>query len=242
MPDDTVQAAYSAIHPLYIDLFGSPSDLAPEDTTFALTHLSPGPVLDLGCGPGHFTKFLTDAGIPATGMDMVPEFITHARTTYPDIPFELGSLRTLAAPDNSVPAILAWFSLIHLDPTELPTVLAEFHRALTPNGRLVIGYFESPETVEPFPHKVTTAYRYPTTTLTDLTTRAGFTELAHLHHPASGEVRPHAALAVAKSSPHDPGGLGRPNQLAEDLNSAEVMDRAWSADSSVTPEVANDHP
>ncbi|MFD4456721.1 class I SAM-dependent methyltransferase [Nocardia sp. NPDC058480] len=200
MPDNTVQAAYSAIHTLYIEVCGHLEFLDPEDTTFARTHLSPGPVLDLGCGPGHFTKFLTDAGIPATGIDMVPEFITHARTTYPGVPFELGSLRTLNAPTDSVPAILAWFSLIHLDPTELPTVLAEFHRVLTPGGRLVIGFFESTDTVESFPHKVTTAYRWPTDTLAEVLATAGFTEQARLQHPASGDVRSHAALAVAKSS------------------------------------------
>ncbi|WP_410870533.1 class I SAM-dependent methyltransferase [Nocardia sp. A7] len=228
MSDNTVQAAYTAIHHVYIDLFGSPTDLAPDDTAFALTHLSPGPVLDLGCGPGHFTKFLTDAGIPTTGIDMVPEFIMHARTTYPDIPFELGSLRTLDAPTDSVPGLLAWFSLIHINPTELPTVLAEFHRVLTPGGCLVIGFFESTDTVEPFPHKVTTAYRWPVDHLAETLHRAGFTEIDRLHHPASGDVRPYAALAVAKSAPHDPGGLRQLSDLAEDLNSAEVINRAWS--------------
>ena len=135
VPDNTVQAAYTAIHNLYIESFGSPTDLDPEDTAFATTHLSPGPVLDLGCGPGHFTKFLTDAGIPTTGVDLVPEFIAHARSAYPNIAFELGSLRALDAPTESVPGILAWFSLIHMDPTELPAVLAEFHRVLTPVGQ-----------------------------------------------------------------------------------------------------------
>ncbi|MFD4440874.1 class I SAM-dependent methyltransferase [Nocardia sp. NPDC058519] len=199
MPDNTVQAAYTAIHTLYIDLFGSPTDLAPEDTAFAQTHLAPGPVLDLGCGPGQFTKFLTDAGITTTGIDLVPEFIAHARSTYPAIPFELGSLRAIDAPTESIHGLLAWFSLIHLDPIELPTVLAEFHRVLTPGGRLVIGFFEATEAVETFPHKVTTAYRWPTDHLAETLHTAGFTELARLHHPASGDIRPHSALAVAKS-------------------------------------------
>lgn len=199
VPDNIVQAAYSAVHTLYIEVCGDLEFLDPEDTTFTLTHLSPGPVLDLGCGPGHFTKFLTDAGVPATGIDMVPEFITHARATYPGIGFELGSLRTLDAPTASVAAILAWFSLIHLDPTELPAVLAEFHRVLTPGGRLVVGFFESTDEVEPFPHKVTTAYRWPADRLSETLRRAGFTELARLHHPTAGDVRPYAALALAKS-------------------------------------------
>ncbi|MFC6013994.1 class I SAM-dependent methyltransferase [Nocardia lasii] len=199
MSDPTVRAAYSTLHSLYIEVCGHLDVLAPADTTFARTHLSPGPVLDLGCGPGHFTKFLTDAGIPATGIDMVPEFIAHARSTYPGIPYEVGSLRSLSAPTASVPAILAWFSLIHLPPAELPEVLAEFHRVLTPDGRLVLGFFES-TTTEPFPHKVTTAYRWSPDDLVETLHNAGFTELARLHHPGAGDVRGYLALAVGKSS------------------------------------------
>jgi ubiquinone/menaquinone biosynthesis C-methylase UbiE len=78
-------------------------------------------------------------------------------------------------------------------------VLAEFHRVLTPGGRLVVGFFESTDTIEPFPHKVTTAYRWPADQFSETLHKAGFTELARLHHPASGDVRPHGALAVAKS-------------------------------------------
>ena len=198
--DNSVRAAYSTVHSLYIEVCGHLDFLDPEDTAFALTHLSPGPVLDVGGGAGHFTKVLPDAGVPATGIDLVPEFIAHARSTYPGIPFALGSLRSLSAPTASVPAILAWFSLIHLPPAELPEVLAEFGRVLAPGGRLVIGYFESSIT-GPFPHKVTTAYRWSPDHLAEILDHAGFVELARLHHPAAGDVRAHGALAVTKATP-----------------------------------------
>ncbi|MFF2088184.1 class I SAM-dependent methyltransferase [Nocardia sp. NPDC058176] len=198
MPDNTVRAAYTAVNQLYIDLFGSPTDLDPAYTTFILRHLTEGPVLDLGCGPGHFTKVLTDAGIPTTGIDLVPEFITHARTTYPTLDFELGSFRTLNTPPESIAGILAWFSLIHIPPPELPTILTEFHRVLRPGGALVLGFFDAENEVEMFPHKVTNAYRWPINNLITLLQTTGFTELDRLQHPATATTRRHAALACAR--------------------------------------------
>ncbi|WP_367888724.1 class I SAM-dependent methyltransferase [Arthrobacter woluwensis] len=37
--------------------------------------------------------------------------------------------------------VLAWFSLIHLDPVDVRAVLAEVHRVLAPGGRILIGFF-----------------------------------------------------------------------------------------------------
>lgn len=198
MSDTTVRSAYSAIHELYIDLFGSPTDIDPEDTAFVLRHLTDGPVLDLGCGPGHFTQVLHASGLAATGIDLVPEFVAHARSRYPDIPFRVDSLRTLDAPSETIGGLLAWFSLIHFTPAELPEILAEFHRVLIPGGRLVLGFFDSEEQVEVFPHKVTDAYRWPVDALSDLLGAAGFTELERRRPPRVGEMRPYAVLAVER--------------------------------------------
>jgi len=46
-------------------------------------------------GPGQWTNFLNEAGNPALGVDLVPEFIEHARVAYPGIPFRTGSLDAL---------------------------------------------------------------------------------------------------------------------------------------------------
>ncbi|GAD84367.1 putative methyltransferase [Nocardia asteroides NBRC 15531] len=206
--DTTVRTAYSAINELYIDLFGSPTDLPPDDSAFVLRHLAgtDGPVLDLGCGPGHFTQTLHAAGLAATGIDLVPEFIAHAASRYPGIPFRVDSIRAIDAPTGSIGGLLAWFSLIHFTPGELPAVLAEFARVLAPGGRLVLGFFDTDEPVEVFAHKVTPAYRWPVDTMAAVLADAGFTEIDRFERPATDDMRRYAALATSRRQPE--GGHG----------------------------------
>ncbi|MEV0686150.1 class I SAM-dependent methyltransferase [Nocardia sp. NPDC050378] len=198
MVDDAVRAAYSDLHELYIEVCGFPAAVDPEDSAFVLRHLTEGPVLDLGCGPGHFTHILTEAGVAAEGIDLVPEFIAHARSTYPTVAFEVGSIRALDKPSESVAGLLSWFSLIHIPPDEIAAVLTGFHRVLAPDGRLVLGFFDGDTTTEPFPHRVTTAYRWPVDTLTDVLARVGFRELDRIQRPTAEHTRGYAALAVGK--------------------------------------------
>lgn len=73
-------------------------------------------MLDVGCGPGHLTGYLRSLDVDASGIDLVPEFIKHARASHPSGKYELGSMHQLALPDSSVAGILAWYSLIHLSP------------------------------------------------------------------------------------------------------------------------------
>ena len=84
-----------------------------------------GPVLDVGCGPGHWTALLHRLGVEVTGVDVVPEFLVHARATHPDVRYRRGSMTDLGAPEGSLAGILAWYSTIHLLPADLPSVLAE---------------------------------------------------------------------------------------------------------------------
>jgi ubiquinone/menaquinone biosynthesis C-methylase UbiE len=197
---DQVQQAYSVVADLYIDLFGSPEKVHAGDLALIERHLTirPGAVLDLGCGPGHLTGHLRSLGVDAGGMDMVPEFIAHAKAAHPECVFRLGSMHSLAAADRSVAGILAWFSLIHLPPDELDAVLAEFRRVLAPAGRLVVGFVDGDE-VAAFDHKVVTAYRWPPDVFAGRLARAGFTEVERLRRPATGTQRSYAAIAAVAS-------------------------------------------
>jgi hypothetical protein len=98
-------------------------------------------------------------------------------------------------PDGSVAGVLAWFSLIHLDPGRVDGVLTTLRRVMAPGGALVVGFFDGPE-VEPFEHKVVTAYRWPPDLLADRLARAGFAETARQHRAQEGERRPCAAIAA----------------------------------------------
>jgi trans-aconitate methyltransferase len=68
----------------YIGLVDGDWETHEEDAALVRRHLTgPGPVLDLGCRPGHWTAYLHSLGADVTGIDIVPEFIAHARATHP---------------------------------------------------------------------------------------------------------------------------------------------------------------
>ncbi|WP_432827148.1 class I SAM-dependent methyltransferase [Dactylosporangium sp. CA-092794] len=197
MDRERVRQAYASVAELYIELFGSSRQVHADDLAFIGRHLAgrPGTVLDLGCGPGHITGHLRSLGVDATGIDIVPEFIAHARAAHPSGSYQLGSMEDLDVADHSIAGILAWYSLIHLPPQRLDGVLAEFRRAMVPAGTLVLGMFDGDE-VAAFDHKVVTAYRWPVDELAERLMRAGFTEVERLRRPGEGAHRPHAAVAA----------------------------------------------
>lgn len=198
---ERVQRAYGAIAEQYIELIRS-TQVHPDDLALIGRHLSlrSGPVLDVGCGPGHLTAHLRSLEVDATGLDMVPEFIDHARVTHPDGRYELGSMHQLPVPDRSVAGVLAWYSLIHVPPDDLDGVLAELRRAIAPGGALVVGFFDGDEVVA-FDHKVVSAYYWPVDAFAERLRQAGFTEIERGRRPGVAEPghRPHAVIAAIAS-------------------------------------------
>ncbi|MGC5052157.1 class I SAM-dependent methyltransferase [Micromonospora sp. DT48] len=184
MRSQLVRDAYSSVFARYIALSDGGWQDHQDDTSLVRTHLAglDGRVLDLGCGPGHWSGYLHSLGVDVTGVDLVPEFIDHARANVPGPVFQLGSMTELDVPDHTAAGILSWYSTIHLPPQELDDVLTEFRRMLKPSGRLVIGFFDSDDEVAAFDHKVLTAYRWPVDVFSAHLTRAGFTELQRLRH------------------------------------------------------------
>ncbi len=197
-----VRDAYSLLSEQYIGLFDCGWPEHEDDTALVRRHLTglAGPVLDLGCGPGHWTAYLHSLGTQVTGVDMVPEFIAHARATHSGPEFRLGSMTELDVPEHSVAGVLSWYSTIHLPPPELDRVLAGFRRLLNPSGVLVIGFFDSDDGVAAFDHKVITAYRWPADTFSKHLTQAGFTEVQRLQHQLPERPdRKYAAIAARAS-------------------------------------------
>jgi SAM-dependent methyltransferase len=200
---ERVREAYASVADLYIGLFGTSQQVHADDLALIGRHLSirPGTVLDAGCGPGHITGYLCALGVDARGIDLVPEFIAHAKAAHPAGEYRLGSMISLDAGNDSVAGILAWYSLIHLPPDDLDGVLAEFRRVLTASGVLVVGFIEG-DTVETFDHKVVTAYRWPVDEFSERLARAGFTEVERRRRPGDGTRRPVAAIAAVRSGTH----------------------------------------
>ena len=195
----SVRNAYSSKSQQYIDLFDGDWDAHEVDSGFIRRHLdgSPGPVLDLGCGPGYWAAYLHGLGAQVTGVDIVPEFIDHARVFHPGPEFRLGSMTEVDAREHSVAGVLSWYSTIHVRPAELDAVLAGFRRLLAPAGMLVLGFFEGNGEVAAFDHAVAEAYRWPAAMLGERLADAGFAEVERMRRQVADRPdRQYAAIAA----------------------------------------------
>lgn len=160
--DARVLAAYDAIAANYADtladeLAGLPFERWLLDRVVA--HTAGQPVVDVGCGPGHVTAYLATSGADAVGLDISPAMVAEARQRFPGRRFEIGDLRRLTGPTTapSWKAVLGWYSLIHLAPSELPAAVAGLIRPLAPGGWLVLGLHSGAEirhTADWFGHPV----------------------------------------------------------------------------------------
>ncbi len=142
--DQRVRSSYDAVAPAYADhLVDELLGQQPFETWLldrVAAQADGGPVVEVGCGPGHVTAYLADAGADASGVDLSPGMIEEARRRFPDGDYRVGDLRQLMRP-TSAPgwsAVLAWYSLIHLAASELPDALAALTRPLVPRGWLVV--------------------------------------------------------------------------------------------------------
>ena len=198
MANEASRAAYSGRATEYIDRLGSMSSVHPSDLQIVSTWASDvqGDLIDAGCGPGHWTNFLTQQGVIARGIDQVPEFIAHATTAFPTVDFAIGSIDSIDAGSNSVGGILSWYSLIHYEPDAIQVALREFGRVVKPGGLLLVGFFAGPA-VEKFAHAVTPAYRWPVDALSAELGRAGF-DVLESHVRTTAGQRPQAAVSARR--------------------------------------------
>ena len=155
-----------------------------------------GPILDAGCGPGHWTAHQSALGHEACGVDPVPAFVQIARREHPGTEYRLGSFADLQEEHGAFGGILAWYSLIHLPPEEVPSVLALLHGALRPTGRFLLGFFDGARQ-ESFDHAVATAQFWPAEQMVELLERAGFT-IIDLERRQDPGARPHASISAVR--------------------------------------------
>lgn len=91
-------------------------------------------VLDIGCGPGRITSFLSALGLTPRGLDLSPAMVDLAQGLYPTLGFDVGSMTALPYADDSFSGLVAWYSTIHVPDDALALSFAEAARVLRPGG------------------------------------------------------------------------------------------------------------
>ncbi|MFE3643391.1 class I SAM-dependent methyltransferase [Streptomyces sp. NPDC059169] len=181
--------AYDDAAPTYARLFrdtlrDSPLDRAILGAFAELVRESgDGQVADLGCGPGHVTAYLDELGLAVVGLDASPAMIGLARQAHPGLRFDVGSMAALEIADGALDGVLSRWSIIHTPPSELPAVLAEFHRVLAPGGHLLVGFSATDDPNQPtqvFDHAVAPAYRWSPDRLAAVLSEFGLAEVARM--------------------------------------------------------------
>lgn len=99
-----------------------------------------GTVCELGCGPGQVARYLKDRGVNMRGIDLSEEMVKIARRLNPDIPFETGDMSALNLADESLAALVLFYSIIHLKREEVTRAFQEMKRVLTPGGKIFLAF------------------------------------------------------------------------------------------------------
>ena len=103
-------------------------------------------VLDAGCGTGRMITSLqemtrdTGQRLLVQGCDLSGAMVGLAQAAFPHLRFMEAGLAELPYPEGQFHGVLAWYSIIHLNPLALVDVFAGFRRVLRPGGLLLLGF------------------------------------------------------------------------------------------------------
>jgi SAM-dependent methyltransferase len=144
-----VRATYDAIADTYHAELGDELDGKPLDRALlgGLAELAgAGTIADVGCGPGHVTRFLAELHPDVIGIDLSPRMIDIAREQAPALTFAVGSMLELPAEDGAWSAVVAMYSIIHLTADERIIAFGEFARTVRAGGWLLVAFhIDSPD-------------------------------------------------------------------------------------------------
>lgn len=198
---DTVAESYHAT--LRDHLADSPWDRAMLDVFASL--VPSGLVGDLGCGPGRITGYLAGRGLDVFGVDLSPAMVEVARRECPGVRFSVGSMAALDLADGAFAGAVAWYSLIHVPPPELPVVVAELARVVRSGGLLLIAFqvgSERRHLTSAYGHEFggVNVYRLDPDVVAQILAEAGLSVVARLVREGVGEFEstPQACLLARR--------------------------------------------
>jgi SAM-dependent methyltransferase len=136
-----IAASYDAVAETYADKLFNELDYKPFDRELLdqVAERADGVICDLGCGPGHVARYLAGRGAEVIGVDLSHAMVDVARRRNPGLRFEHGNMLDLPFADGEWAAVVALYSIIHIEREQVPAALAETRRVLRRDGLLIVG-------------------------------------------------------------------------------------------------------
>lgn len=137
-----LRSAYDKVADDYVLAFGDDLEALPLDRSIldraAGMLTGSDPLLDLGCGPGQVAGYIAERGVAAVGLDVSTRMLGHAARRTPAATFTCGDMLHLPYRSASLSAVVAFYSIQHLERASLPEAVGEMSRVLGRQGLLVI--------------------------------------------------------------------------------------------------------
>lgn len=93
---------------------------------------------DVGCGPGHITRYLFDKGLNVFGIDVSERCIEIALRENLGMSFQTMDMAELDIADESIDGIMSFYSIIHTPKKFMNVLFTEFNRVLNMNGKILV--------------------------------------------------------------------------------------------------------
>src|SRR5262245_31150726 len=172
------QPGYEALADRYAAMFPGPYQSPIEQhavAAFVARIHSAGAVVDVGCGLGHVAADLARRGLDVIGCDPSPAMLAIGRDTYPQTAFSANNA-TLTGDTDPIAAIIARFSLIHIQPDEVNDFFRRWADRLRPETPVLIASQSSdiPGPATQFDHAVAPAWRWHPDELSRVLADSGF--------------------------------------------------------------------
>ncbi len=135
---EMVLSAYNTIADTYAGAYSKNDETDSKYFDYFINHLPGKKILDMGCGVGTNTSFLTNKGFKVTGIDASDNMLKNAQRLYPSLTFEKQNILHTSFPDEFFDGIVLAYVIEHFNDEGLLRLRDEITRLLSNSGLLFI--------------------------------------------------------------------------------------------------------
>ncbi|MBN1603391.1 MAG: class I SAM-dependent methyltransferase [Chitinispirillaceae bacterium] len=142
---------YDAEAPLYAEKYHNELDTKPYDR-YILSRFSnyippAGIICEIGCGPGQVSGYLNKGNKTIFGLDLSLCMLNEAKKSHHFDDTVKGDYFTMPFRDESLDGILAFYSIVHDETTQIEQLLYEIRRVLKMNGKVLLSFHTGNERI-----------------------------------------------------------------------------------------------